>query len=187
VATHRARRTPRSNSATSEVIFEARGTADSSGLWAAPAATRTSVDTLGAGPRDGSGGAAHRASRGSVPHRGRKSGSTLPPFDLRIRSIRLCISRNTCMMTDRCARSCGKVNFPLKPRAAAACAAAPCRAVKLHPYPHRQVAGRRQLLQLLFAPVCWGTDSLPSLAPWPIQLPSGSAAVAVCSPRHLCA
>jgi hypothetical protein len=40
-----------------------------SGLQAAPAATRTSPGTLGAGPRAGSSGAGHRASRGSVVQR----------------------------------------------------------------------------------------------------------------------
>jgi hypothetical protein len=43
--------------------------AGSSGLQAAPAATRTSPDTLGPGPRAGSSGEGHRASRGSVVQR----------------------------------------------------------------------------------------------------------------------
>ena len=38
--------------------------AGSGGLQAAPVATRTSPDTLGPGPRAGSSGAGHRASRG---------------------------------------------------------------------------------------------------------------------------
>ena len=38
--------------------------AGSGGLQAAPAATRTSPDTLGPGPRAGSSGAGHRASHG---------------------------------------------------------------------------------------------------------------------------
>ena len=43
--------------------------AGSSGLQVAPAATRTSPDTLGPGPRAGSSGEGHRASHGSVVQR----------------------------------------------------------------------------------------------------------------------
>ena len=43
--------------------------AGSGGLQVVPAATRTSPGTLGAGPRAGSSGAGHRASRGSVVQR----------------------------------------------------------------------------------------------------------------------
>jgi hypothetical protein len=43
--------------------------AGSGGLQAAPAATRTSPDTLGPGPRAGSSGEGHRASHGSVVQR----------------------------------------------------------------------------------------------------------------------
>ena len=53
--------------------------AGSGGLQAAPAATHTSPDTLGPGPRAGSSGAGHRASRGSVIQRRSGISDELPP------------------------------------------------------------------------------------------------------------
>ena len=53
--------------------------AGSGGLQAAPAATRTSPDTLGPGPRAGSSGVGHRASRGSVIQRRSGISDELPP------------------------------------------------------------------------------------------------------------
>jgi hypothetical protein len=52
--------------------------AGSGGLQAAPAATRTSPDTLGPGPRAGSSGAGHRASRGAVVQRRSEISDELP-------------------------------------------------------------------------------------------------------------
>ena len=48
------------------------------GLQAALAATRTSPDTLGPGPRAGSSGAGHRASRGAVVQRRSEISDELP-------------------------------------------------------------------------------------------------------------